>query len=126
MTDAIEYLVGLIIAIGIGYWVDKKFNILKRLDNPFWVILFAIVFTYVLYGSMYVEDRIFSLVTQTEPDFTGCSGAIPLPPGLEKCFFLIPQTKLEFDVMVGKLMSSTIIFLVLYYSRKLKRRKPEQ
>ena len=109
MNNYLEYFIALVISTGlsflIGIFLNEK-KILHRLDKAYFVALFAIFYTYLLHGIMYIEDQIFSIINKKEPSFDGCSGVFNIPAGLEKCFYLIPKTEVEFGLMVGKLLSS--------------------
>jgi|TARA_B110000503_G_C7123134_1_gene403385 hypothetical protein len=84
-------------------------------DKPSLFFLCSIPFTYLFYGIVYVEDLIFSTVAVKEFLFTGCSGIMELSPGLKKCFYLIPSNIPEVGLMLGKLMSSFVFFIIFYF-----------
>ena len=115
----LRFVVACMVLVVFAQILKKIFPKTKILNyfkgKPLLFFLLSIPFTYLFYGIVYIEDLIFSIITLKEFLFTGCSGIMDLPPGLKKCFYLIPSNVPELGLMFGKLMSSCVFFMIFYF-----------
>lgn len=126
---ATKFVIAIILIVSVKLIIEKtilkdKKKFLDYLKNkPVLFTLCGIPFTYFLYGTVYLEDLIFSLVLGKEFFFTGCSNLFDLPKDIEKCFYLIPSNINEASLMFGKIVSSCTFFLLFYFIYNKKKYK---
>ena len=100
----------------------------KKAINWYWLIPASIFWTYFHYGLLYLESWIESTIKGNDFIFTGCSdfaeyiNADDLQDLGGKCFFFFPSNNAQINVMFGKLTSSMMLFLLLYFCLKIYRR----
>ena len=129
------FLMGVIFFISLYpfYYAETFFlKQYKKAINWYWVIPASIFWTYFHYGLLYLESWIESTIKGNDFIFTGCSDfAEYFRRGIDandlqdlggKCFFFFPSNNAQIGVMFGKLISSMIIFLLLYFCLKIYKR----
>ena len=89
-----------------------------RFDKLYIFLILGIPLMYLIHGMMYIVYYLVSFITSYDFAFNGCWVLDPEEYGLDKCFYLFPETSEEIALMMGKWTSAPLLGLVFFLLNK--------